>query len=41
MLDKLSIEQISGIMDALPIEVMFADADDRIRFRNKKDTRLM
>ncbi len=41
MIDNLSKEQIQGIMDVLPIDIMFADENDRAQYRNKEETRLI
>jgi len=39
MLDKLSPEQLEGIFDALPVDILFVDADDKLRYWNKADKR--
>ena len=39
MLDGLTKDQLEGIFDALPVEILFVDADDRVRFWNKADKR--
>ncbi len=41
MIENLSKEQIEGIFDALPIDLMFVDENDRAQFRNKEETRLI
>ena len=39
MLDKLSMEQIEGILNALPMEFMFVDENEILRYLNKGDKR--
>ena len=39
MLDKLSMEQLEGIFDALPLEILFVDDNDKLRYWNKADQR--
>jgi uncharacterized protein len=40
MIENLNLEQISGILDALPFEMMFVDENDRVRYGNKLGTRM-
>lgn len=40
MLDKLSIETIAAIFEALPVEVSFVDKDDTVRYYSKGDKRI-
>ncbi len=37
---KLSKEEIEGIMDALPIDISFVDADDSVKYFNKAEKRI-
>lgn len=39
LIDRLSKEQIEAIFDALPIEFIFVDEQDRLQFYNKAETR--
>ena len=39
MLEGLTAEQIQGIMDALPVEILFVDENDKLRYWNKADKR--
>ena len=39
MLDKLSMEQIEGILNALPMEFMFVDENEILRYLNKGEKR--
>jgi DUF438 domain-containing protein len=39
MLEGLTGEQVEGIMDALPMEILFVDENDKVRFWNKGDKR--
>jgi len=39
MLEKLTKEQLEGIMDALPVEILFVDENNKLRYWNKADTR--
>ncbi len=39
MLKGLTGEQLQGILDALPVEILFVDANDRVQFWNKTDKR--
>ncbi len=40
MIENLSLEQISAVLDALPFEMMFVDENDRVQYGNKLGTRL-
>ena len=40
MLDKLPIETIAAMFEALPVEVSFVDNEDTVRYYNKGDTRI-
>ena len=40
MLENLSKEQLTGILEAIPVEVSFVDENDRVRFWNKHETRI-
>ncbi len=37
----LSEEQIAAILDAMPFEMSFVDADDRLRYRNRVGRRII
>ena len=39
MLDSLSKKQVETIFDALPVELMFVDENDKIRYWNKGEKR--
>ena len=39
MLEGLTKEQLAGIMDALPVEILFVDENDKLRYWNKAGTR--
>jgi uncharacterized protein len=39
LLDRLSKDQIEAIFDALPIELIFVDENDRLQYYNKEETR--
>ncbi|MBU2552353.1 MAG: PAS domain-containing protein [Proteobacteria bacterium] len=39
MIEHLTAEQLEALMDALPIEIVFVDEDDRLRYWNKPETR--
>ncbi len=41
MIENLSKEQIKAMFDALPFQMVFIDADDRIRWWNESKARLM
>jgi len=40
LIENLSKEQVSGLLDALPFEMMFVDQDDLVRWGNKIETRM-
>ncbi len=40
MIENLNLEQISGMFDALPFEMMFVDENDCVQFGNKLETRM-
>ncbi len=40
MIDNLSKEQLSGLLDALPFEMMFVDEEDKVAWGNKLETRM-
>ena len=37
MIDRLSIDQLDGILNALPIELIFVDENDRLQYCNKPE----
>ena len=39
LIDRLNKEQIEAIFDALPIEFIFVDENDRLQYYNKGETR--
>lgn len=39
MIEGLSREQIEGILDALPVELIFVDENEKLRYWNKGDRR--
>lgn len=39
MIEGLSSEQIEGILDALPVELIFVDENEKLRYWNKGDKR--
>lgn len=39
MIENLTLEQIAGILDAMPVECMFTDENDRMLYANKMATR--
>lgn len=39
MIDTLTREQIEGILDAIPVELIFIDENERLRYWNKNETR--
>ena len=41
MIEKLSKEQIEGMFDALPFQMLFIDENDRVRYWNNSKARLM
>jgi len=40
MIEKLSYEVIDALLDALPVDITFVDADDRVRYFNKEGKRI-
>ena len=40
MLEKLKIELIERIIDTLPLEISFIDAEDRVQYYSKGDKRI-
>ncbi len=40
MIEKLSKEQLEGILEAIPVEISFVDENDLVRFWNKHETRI-
>ena len=40
MIEKLSHEQIGALLDALPVDITFVDAEDRVRYFNKEGKRI-
>jgi PAS domain S-box-containing protein len=40
MIEKLSYEVIEALLDALPVDITFVDADDRVRYFNKEGKRI-
>jgi len=41
MIDNLSKEQLEGIMEVLPVEFVFVDENDLVRYWNQHETRIM
>ena len=41
MIEKLSKEQLEGILDALPVEISFVDEHDTLQFWNRGGTRIL
>jgi uncharacterized protein len=39
LIDRLSMDQIEAILDALPLEFIFIDQQDRLQYYNKEQTR--
>jgi PAS domain S-box-containing protein len=37
---SLSVEEIEGILDALPIDISFVDKNDRVKYFNKAEKRI-
>jgi DUF438 domain-containing protein len=37
MIDRLSIDQLDGLLNALPIELIFVDETDRLQYCNKPE----
>ena len=40
MIENLSQEQLTRILEAIPIEISFVDEDDLVKFWNKHETRI-
>jgi len=40
MIEKLSYEVIEALLDALPVDITFVDADDRVQYFNKEGKRI-
>ena len=40
MIENLSIDQLKGILEAIPVEISFVDENDVVKFWNKHETRL-
>jgi PAS domain S-box-containing protein len=40
MIENLNKEQLTGILETLPVEVSFVDENDSVRFWNKHETRI-
>jgi len=40
MIANLSQEQLAGILEAIPVEISFADENDLVKFWNKHETRI-
>jgi DUF438 domain-containing protein len=41
MIENLSKEQLAGMFDAMPFQMLFIDAEDRVRYWNNSKARLM
>jgi len=41
MIEKLSTEQIEGMFNAMPFQLLFIDENDRVRYWNDSKARLM
>ena len=39
MIENLTSEQITGILETLPVDISFVDEEDTVKFWNKHDTR--
>ena len=39
MISDMNEQQLAGVMDVLPLEMAFIDAEDNVRFWNREDTR--
>lgn len=39
LVDRLSKDQVEAIFDALPVEFIFVDENDRLQYYNKEETR--
>jgi len=40
MIENLSTEQLTGILEALPVDISFVDENDTVRFWNNHETRV-
>jgi PAS domain S-box-containing protein len=40
MIENLNMEQLEGILEAIPVEISFVDENDLVRFWNKHETRI-
>ncbi len=40
MIENMDLEQISAMFDAMPFEMMFVDANDKVQYGNKLETRM-
>jgi len=40
MIENLTQEQLTGILEAIPIEISFVDEKDTVKFWNKHETRI-
>ena len=40
MIENLTSEQITGILETLPVDISFIDAEDTVKFWNHHDTRV-
>lgn len=40
MIENLSQEQLSGILETIPVDISFVDENDLVRFWNKHETRV-
>jgi PAS domain S-box-containing protein len=40
MIENLSQEQLTGIMETIPVDISFVDETDTVRFWNKHETRV-
>ena len=40
MIENLSIDQLKGILEAIPVEISFVDENDVVKFWNKHETRI-
>ena len=41
MIENLSEQEIEGILEAIPLEIVFADKDDIVQFWNRHETRVL
>ena len=40
MIENLTQEQLTGILEAIPIEISFVDGNDAVKFWNRHETRI-